>query len=114
MIESLTTDHKPCIPEERMRIEKCSGIIDTFKEEDGSDIGPSWVWAPGNDMPGLAMSRSIGDGLAHSVGVIPDPEVKEFWLTQEDKFVVLASDGVWEFMTNFDVASLVANFYYKN
>lgn len=54
------------------------GVIETFKDEDGSNIGPFWVWAPNNDMPGLAMSWSIGDGLAHQYGVIPDPEIKRF------------------------------------
>ena len=28
------------------------------------------------DTPGLAMSRSLGDGLAHSLGVSWEPEVK--------------------------------------
>ena len=74
-VEQLTTDHKPCIPQEWSWIEKCWGVIDKFKDEDGTDIGPFRVWAPNNDMPGLAMSWSIGDGLAHSVGVIPDPEI---------------------------------------
>jgi serine/threonine protein phosphatase PrpC len=46
------------------------------------------------------MSRSIGDRVAHSVGVIPDPEVTEITLTEKDKFVVIASDGVWEFLSN--------------
>jgi len=27
------------------------------------------------DLPGLAMSRSIGDGLAKSLGVIAEPEI---------------------------------------
>ena len=31
------------------------------------------VWARGQDFPGLAMSRSLGDKLAHTVGVIGDP-----------------------------------------
>jgi|JI10StandDraft_1071094.scaffolds.fasta_scaffold544149_1 serine/threonine protein phosphatase PrpC len=64
-IEELTTDHKPSNPLESKWILKCKGVIDTFKDDDGSDLGPMWVWAPNNDMPGLAMSRSIGDGLAH-------------------------------------------------
>jgi len=55
-------------------------------------------------MPGLAMSWSIGDGLAHSVGVIPDPEIKLAHLSNEDKFIVIASDGVWEFLSNEQVA----------
>ena len=50
------------------------------------------------------MTRSMGDGVAHSVGVTADPEVKEFTLGLNDKFIVIASDGVWEFLSNEDVA----------
>jgi hypothetical protein len=28
------------------------------------------------ETPGLAMSRSLGDGMAHTIGVISEPEVK--------------------------------------
>ena len=54
-------------------------------------------------MPGLAMSRSIGDFVAHSVGVSPNPEVIKFELQPDDKFIVIASDGVWEFLTNEEI-----------
>jgi len=46
------------------------------------------------------MSRSLGDKVAHSVGVSSVPEVKEFILEKNDKFVVIATDGVWEFLSN--------------
>jgi len=38
------------------------------------------VWLMDQDAPGLAMSRSIGDYIAHSVGVATEPEVKRFEL----------------------------------
>ena len=50
------------------------------------------------------MSRSLGDRVAHSVGVSSVPEVTEFYLSRDDKFIVIASDGVWEFLSNEDVA----------
>jgi serine/threonine protein phosphatase PrpC len=56
------------------------------------------------ELPGLAMSRSMGDKVAHSVGVTAEPEVLEFTLSLDDKFMVIASDGVWEFLSNEDVA----------
>jgi len=65
-------------------------------------------------MPGLAMSRSLGDTIAHSVGVISDPEVKSFTIGIEDKFIVIGSDGVFEFLTNEDIAKLVIPFYESN
>ena len=49
--------------------------------------------------------------MAARVGVNAVPEIKEFMLTPEDKIMVLASDGVWEFLQNQDVANIVYPFY---
>lgn len=56
------------------------------------------VWLKDKDYPGLAMSRSIGDKLAHTVGVIPDPDVTIYKMNKEDYhyFIIQASDGVWD------------------
>jgi len=45
------------------------------------------------------------------VGVIADPEVLEMNLTDQDKFIVIASDGVWEFLSNDDIVRIVEPFY---
>lgn len=37
-------------------------------EYDDGLTGPPRVWLPDVDLPGLAMSRSIGDRIAHTVG----------------------------------------------
>ena len=37
----------------------------------------------------------------------------ELELTKEDKFIVLASDGIWEFLKNIDVARIIHPFYLK-
>ena len=65
-------------------------------------------------MPGLAMSRSLGDQVAHSVGVSSVPEVKSFLVGVDDKFVVIGSDGVFEFLTNEDIARLVMPYFHVN
>ena len=41
-----------------------------------------------------------GDYAVKSVGVIPEPEVSEFDLADNHKFMILASDGVWEFISS--------------
>ena len=46
------------------------------------------------------MTRSIGDRLAHRVGVSSYPEIKSHTLTSKDKMIVLGSDGIWEFLSN--------------
>ena len=44
------------------------------------------------------MSRSIGDFVAQTVGVIPEPEIIHREISETDKFIILASDGLWEFI----------------
>ena len=51
--------------------------------------------------------------MAARVGVTAIPELFEYELTKDDKFVVLASDGVWEFLQNMDVAKIIYPFYLK-
>jgi serine/threonine protein phosphatase PrpC len=96
--EPLSRDHKPDLEDEFLRISACNGRVEPFKTPAGDPIGPYRVWLKTSNIPGLAMSRSLGDGLAASVGVIPDPEFYERDLTTDDKFIIVASDGVWEFL----------------
>jgi serine/threonine protein phosphatase PrpC len=57
------------------------------------------------------MSRSFGDNVASSVGVSCDPEIIIRKLNSEDKFLCIASDGIWEFMDNKPVTNIVIPFY---
>lgn len=88
-----------------------NGRIDSYRDQLGNQIGPMRVWLKNEDIPGLAMSRSFGDSMACRVGVNAVPEIKDFVLTTEDKVMVLASDGVWEFLENQDVANIVYPFF---
>ncbi len=49
------------------------------------------------------MSRAFGDKVAATVGVISEPEIIEWKLTLEDKFLIIASDGLWEFLDSDEV-----------
>ena len=60
------------------------------------------------------MTRSFGDTIAHSVGCITEPETFMFKTHREDKIIVLASDGIWEFLSNEDVASIVYPYFFEN
>jgi serine/threonine protein phosphatase PrpC len=44
------------------------------------------------------MARSFGDKVAHSVGVSEEADIKEFILNENDRFIILASDGLWDFL----------------
>merc|ERR1711916_92191 len=60
-------------------------------------------------MIGLAMARSLGDFAVKSVGVIAEPEVKVFEIEDEvDEFLIMASDGVWEFIGSQEAVDIVS------
>ena len=105
----LSDDQKPERADERARIIKCGGRVAPLEDENGEAIGPQRVWLATMMMPGLAMTRSFGDHVAESVGVIPEPEIMDYPITSSDRFMVLASDGVWEFLDNQAVVDLVAS-----
>lgn len=107
----LSNDHKPDDPSEQSRIQRYGGRVEPFKgtihsDESGRPLGPARVWLRNEQIPGLAMSRSIGDSVAAQVGVISEPEIMQVELTPEHKFLVLASDGVWEFISSQAVAGM--------
>ena len=108
----LSIDQKPDDPEESKRIKENGGEISQY-EEDGEKSGPFRVWKKGEDYPGIAMSRSIGDFIASKLGVIPEPKFIEEKIDKDTKFIVVASDGVWEFLDNDTVKNMVMPFYEK-
>ena len=67
----LTIDHKPNSRKEMERIISMGGYV----SPPGANGGPARVW---HNNRGLAMSRSIGDHEAATVGVIAMPEITEY------------------------------------
>ena len=66
-------------------------------EDEEDDTGdPPRVWLKQKMVPGCAFTRSIGDSIGESVGVYAVPEVLVKEITDADKYIILASDGVWE------------------
>ena len=110
----LSIDFKPEIPEETQRIVRAGGEVEQMKDENGEGLGPYRVWAKGKDYPGLAMSRSIGDLKGKSIGVIPDPGIIEYNLNNSSRYVIVCSDGVWEFLNNQTVMNMGKKFYLEN
>lgn len=71
------------------------------------EIGPLRVWLKNEDRPGLAMSRSIGDQMAKTVGVISTPEIFTYELKHKYSVVVIGSDGLFEFLKNSEIADVI-------
>jgi len=108
---ALSRDHKPDERGEAERIFNKGGRVEAYQDEEGNPLGPARVWLMDQDIPGLAMSRSLGDLVAASVGVIYEPEILEYDITPEDKFMVIGSDGIFEFLQNEEVVRIVVPFW---
>jgi len=133
----LTEDHKPNLPEEKKRIEKAGGqvVFDGYMNYRVYAKGKTFK---GRRYPGLNMSRSMGDLLGnYDAGVSAVPEVSKVPLSSNgqseqspdgpdligavpsvsshsidpmtDHFILLCSDGVWEFISSDEAVAICAD-----
>jgi len=56
-----------------------------------------------------SMARAFEDFFLKDFGVIAIPEVTYIHLTSRDQFIVLATIGVWDVMSNQEVSSIVSS-----
>ncbi|KAJ4844972.1 hypothetical protein Tsubulata_011705 [Turnera subulata] len=99
----LTIDFKPNLPEEAERIAQSNGQVFCMSDEPGVYR----VWAPNGKTPGLALSRALGDYCVKDFGLISEPDVTERNITDRDQFVILATDGVWDVISNQEAVQIV-------
>jgi protein phosphatase 1L len=89
-----TKDHKPNEAQELARIKKCGGCIEKYG-----------VYRVG----GLAVSRSVGDAdikKGYPGQVIAVPEYTKIQLTEDNQCMILASDGLWDVMSNEEAVKI--------
>jgi len=90
--QQLTKDHKPNSLEERKRIQSLGGDI----KWDGAD------WRVGD----LSLSRSMGD-IDNSPFVTHKPEIFKYRISTQDKFIIMACDGLWDVLSNQEVVNFI-------
>ncbi|KAK1418331.1 hypothetical protein QVD17_27474 [Tagetes erecta] len=88
---ALSVDHKPNREDEYARIEASGGKV--------------IQWNGHRVFGVLAMSRSIGDRYLKP-WIIPDPEVTFIPRAKEDECLILASDGLWDVMSNEEACEI--------
>ncbi|KAJ7969566.1 putative Protein phosphatase 2c [Quillaja saponaria] len=120
----LSIDQTPFRLDELERVKLCGARVLTLDQieglknpdvqcwgtEEGDDGDPPRLWVPDGMYPGTAFTRSIGDSIAETIGVVATPEIVVFELTPNHPFLVLASDGVFEFLSSQTVVEMVAKF----
>jgi serine/threonine protein phosphatase PrpC len=92
-----TKDHKPNFPEERERIKSLGGKV----YYDGYD------WR----VKDLSVSRAFGD-LDAAPFVTNKPDIYRHKIRKNDKFMILACDGLWDVIDNQEAINIVLNEYY--
>ena len=60
------------------------------------------------------MSRSIGDFVAKKIGVIPNPQIIEYTINSKTKYMIICSDGIWEFINNEQAMKIANKYYIRN
>ena len=126
---ALSQDQTPYRRDERERVKKCGARVMTMDQLEGlkpmhenwdcnlgeeidDDGDPPRLWAQDGLGPGTAFTRSIGDRMAEQVGVIAEPEIQSHTLVASDRVMIIASDGVFEFITTkrfIEIAALFTN-----
>ncbi|KAJ4972399.1 hypothetical protein NE237_005498 [Protea cynaroides] len=91
---ALSKDHVASCPEERERVIRAGGQVKWQLD----------TWRVGS--AALQVTRSIGDDDLKPA-VTAEPEITEFILSAEDEFLVMASDGLWDVMSNEEVISII-------
>ncbi|KAJ0399604.1 hypothetical protein P43SY_008923 [Pythium insidiosum] len=94
-VKPLTTDHKAGNELEKQRIEDAGGMV-------------LYVRGIARVNGRLAVSRAFGDSELQEY-VIANPEISCHELTQDDEYIVLGSDGLWDVLTNEAVATCIRN-----
>ena len=102
----LSKIHCPKDREEAQRISKAGGRI-TWGE-------PNRIWLRGEDVPGLTVTRSIGDTVAGQIGVIPEPFIDRIHLNSFDKWLAICSDGVTDVLEHEEISKIIKSFYNNN
>ena len=110
----LSIDYKPENNGEKKRIINSGGIVEQSFNNYGQKEGIYKVWIKGENYPGLALSRSIGDIKAKKYGVIAEPGITEYDLCQSTKYITICSKGVWKFLSNENVKNLGKKNYLEN
>ncbi|CAL0315732.1 unnamed protein product [Lupinus luteus] len=88
----LSSDHKPDRPDELLRVEAAGGRV--------------IYWDGARVLGVLAMSRAIGDNYLKPY-VISEPEVTVTERSEEDECLILASDGLWDVVSNDTACGVV-------
>ena len=111
---NLTKDSTPYNKTEKTRIILNGGMIKQLKDSFNQELGPLKIFLKNENIPGLTITRSFGDKIGKSIGLISKPFINEYTLNRNVKYIVMASSGVWKFMKEKELLEYGKDFYLMN
>lgn len=106
-----TLDHNPMQkPDENTSNTEYERVIKhNSKSNSGGTIQMNRLVPKGENVQSasLAVSRALGDEPYKSCGLIATPDIVTYKLTDQDKYLILACDGVWDVFTNQDAINAI-------
>lgn len=106
-----SSDHNADNKNESNRILENGGIIEKL-HYNNFYVGPTRVWE--NVLgPGLSCTRALGNFRYKKIGILATPEISHFELKYGDKFIITASDGLWDVMTSTEACAFVLKNMYE-
>ena len=103
----LNVEHTLQNKKERERMISNNARIAVDSEDNGEGEGVEKIYMGNQDVPGLEITRSIGDKIGKFIGMISVPETKAFTLQSDDKFIIIGTQGLWKFMTGIEAVCIV-------
>ena len=108
-IFELNERHTPDNIKEKERIEQNGGEISRV---DWADFGPLRIFYKNKPYPGLSMTRAFGDFNAENLGFNTIPDIVEYDINEKKpKIIILATDGIWQFLSNEQVKNIIFPYY---
>ena len=117
----MTKDHTLLCQEELERIKRAGAEVELINQIEDTDLAfnslngvssvereesPLLLQIPGKPYTGTKFTRSIGNSMIEGIGVSSDPEVLSCDLSTNDDMLIIASNGVFEFLTNQEVIDI--------
>ena len=112
---SLAADHTPYCQEELQRIQLAGAEVKDSDQIEYTNVicdsndgnkRSQRIFMPGKSFPSTRFTRSICDSALEEIGIVSDPNVVSCDLTANDDILVIASNGVFEFLTNQEIINI--------
>ena len=99
----ITIEHTIKRDDEKKRICENGGVI----KEDNNGI--LMIYTKEDKCLGIEISRSLGDIFGHEIGVSCEPDIFEKELNNEDCFIVIGNNEIWNIMNNSEIKEFIFN-----